>query len=183
MVENNIIIRNDDVNPITNVKDLESIYAIIRETIPNVEIWSCISLMAKQNSIGALYPDLPLRGRDKAFFYDVNCLGTRRLLGLNLGTIVSHGLLHIDHSHYSRDAQEISIITSCNLLNTKIFVPPFSSFNEDTKQICEANSIRLVKPEDGWKSLESEKFDPKHKLWFFHSWRFNPETFKEKFIG
>ena len=73
----------------------------------------------------------------------------------------------------------MSIITSCKFLETDIFVPPFTSYNEDTKSICESNGIRLCVESDGWKSLESEKFDPKHPLWFFHSWRYNPKTFSE----
>ncbi len=172
-----MIIRNDDINPNSNPEHILEMYKDIMLMYPDAEIWSCISLLGKSSVNGSVYPELPLRNHDMKYFYKVNCFFSRIPSGLH--KIVSHGLLHLDHSKLSKDAQEMSILTSCELLDTKIFVSPFSAFNETTKQICKNNDIHMSVPSDGWKSLESEPFNPKHELWFFHSWRFTPKTFRE----
>jgi hypothetical protein len=173
-----IIFRNDDVNPSSNFEEIKEIYERIRINFPKAEIWSGINIFSKSNDIGSVYPDLPLANKMLSYFYGVDSLFDRDKLN-KLHTITSHGLIHFNHSKLSKDAQELSIVMSCNLLKTKIFIPPFNQFNEDTKFICNFNRIRLVMPTDGWKSLEKEKFNSEHKLWFFHSWRFTPDAFRK----
>lgn len=175
-----IILRNDDVNPNTDAKQLEQMYTMIRTLVPDVEIWSCVNFLAKTSSLQSVYPDIPLCNHSMEYFYDIDKLSMRHLDKIDLGTIVSHGLIHANHKHMSVAMQEMSIITSCNYLKTKIFVAPFSGWNSDTERICKFNGITLVK-HDGWKSLESENFDPAHKKWYFHSWRFTPESLRKKF--
>ena len=171
-----VIFRNDDVSPSSNFDDIEKIYGIIREKFPTSRIWSCVTICSK-GSAGSVYPDLPLKDKSNTYLYNVDRLWEHRE---NLGTIVSHGLLHVKHGKLCREAQEMSIVTSCNLLNTSIFVPPFTDYNRATQEICIDNGICLSSDKDGWKSLETEKFDPNHDKWFFHSWRFTPESFAEK---
>lgn len=173
-----MIIRNDDVTANTNIFHLAEMYGTIKDFLPKAEIWSCVNLFCRTTPSGSVYPDLPLRQRDMKYFYNVDLL-LRDIPAKNF-RIVSHGTHHVDHSKLSRDAQEMSILTSCSYLHTDIFVPPFSQFNETTKQVCKANGIRLVMPMDGWKSLESHEFCAGHKLWFFHSWRFTPKEFRKK---
>lgn len=171
------IFRNDDVSSSTNFTEMNEMYELLQSKFPTSEIWSCVNVFSKGDK-GSVYPELPLRGHDMKWFYDVD--RSWRYVPI-LGKIVSHGLFHVEHDKLSRDAQEMSILGSCGFLKVNIFVPPFTAYNEETKSICASNGIRLCSDMDGWKSLESEPFDPKHKLWFFHSWRFNPESFKELF--
>jgi hypothetical protein len=73
----------------------------------------------------------------------------------------------------------MSILTSCSIVDTKIFVPPFNAFNETTEEICRDNGITLVKP-DGWKSIEHNDIDREHEKWYCHAWRWTPEEFERK---
>lgn len=179
-----IIIRNDDVNPNTDYKELMEMYDIILESVPDAEIWTVWSPVCKQvKGSSHLYPkdDYPLKQQPLDFFFkNANRLGLP-LDGGRYGKIASHGMLHFSHKNMPKDAQKMSIVTSCVLLNTKIFVPPFSEYDANTEAVCSDYGIRLVKCADGWKSLESEPFNPDHPLWFFHSWRYTPETFREIF--
>ena len=174
-----LIIRNDDVNPSTDFKKLEKIYQVIKEYCPDAEIMSCVNIIGKYNFIEAVHPDIPLSNLPLEYFYDADALWTPPQIDLH--TIASHGLLHVKHTKLSPQMQEMSIVTSCNLLHTKLFVAPFTDYDATTIDICKRNGITLEKKEDGWRSLESEKFDPNHKLWFFHSWRFTVDKFKEVF--
>jgi hypothetical protein len=177
-----IIIRNDDVNPNTDYKMLMAIYDIIDEFVPNAEIWSvwspaCFN-MPNQN---ILYPVsyYPLRNQPaETLLKMVTHIGLP-LEGVRYHKICSHGLYHISHKNMPRDWQVASIVGSCNMLRTKTFVAPFSEWDETTEEVCRTHNISLV--HNGWKSLESEPFDPNHGRWFFHSWRFNPETFRALF--
>ncbi len=91
----------------------------------------------------------------------------------------SHGLVHEDHRILSYAAQELNIIQSCYLIDTRIFVPPYNKWNADTEKICKDNNIELVKFEDGWLSCEHNKFDPNHEMWYLHPWQWTVEEFKE----
>jgi len=175
-----IIFRNDDISPNTDFDQVHEIYSLIKSKVPDCQIWSCVNLFSMYSMDGALYPDLPLSPKPMSYFYNVDQVWNRSIDGLE--KIVSHGILHNDHTKFGRDAKELSILTSCKFLKTNIFVPPFSRYDADMDTICKNNDIHMSKREDGWKSLESEPFNSKHNLWFFHSWRFTPETFKEVFI-
>lgn len=172
-----LIIRNDDVSPSSNFDNIAKMYDVIRTKLPQAEIWSCVTLMSKGQA-DSVYPDLPLKTKSLDYLYDVDKLWTERD---NLGTIVSHGLLHVKHGELPKEAQRMSILTSCNFLRTNIFVPPFTNYNFTTMQICWENGIKLSTEADGWKSLETTPFNPNHTKWFFHSWRFTPEKFEALF--
>lgn len=171
-----LIFRNDDVSASSNLNDVAKMYSIIRQKFADAEIWSCVNLFSRGDS-GSVYPELPLRGHPKEWFYHVDRMWKNTD---SLGKIVSHGLFHAEHGKLDRDAQEMSILSSCRYLKTDVFVAPFSSFNEDTKSICERNGITLASDSE-WRSLESEQFNPKYSKWYWHSWRFTPESFKELF--
>lgn len=171
-----IVFRNDDVSFNTDKKKLANIYGIIHNLFPNAEIWSCITIFSQNNFKGSVYQDTPFKNREINWFYknaDVVMSDYRH----PLYKIASHGLYHIDHSKVSRDTQEMSIIGSCSYLKTDIFVPPFNRFNQDTIDICFDNSIKFNK--DGWKSLEHNVFDSRHKFWYFHSWSLTINKLKD----
>lgn len=181
-----MIFRIDDVSQNTDMEELAAIVQIINDTYPGSEIWYCVNPICRSSFDGSVYPGVPFKGRDKLFFYNVNSVfSDERMWKLRTtGRIVSHGLLHSDHSKLQYDAQEMSIVTSCNLLATNTFVPPFNYFNEATESVCRINKIKLIRSEEeGWESLEYEKFDPTWGLWYFHPWRFNAESFKAALNG
>jgi hypothetical protein len=93
--------------------------------------------------------------------------------------IASHGLVHADHRQMHFDAQEMSILVSCSLLQTKIFIPPFNKWNADTEHICKAHDIELQKFEDGWLGAEYNAFNISHPLWYTHSFNWTVERFEE----
>lgn len=172
-----IIFRNDDVNFNTDRKKLSDIYGTIHSLFPNSEVWSCITLFAGRNMKYSIYGDLPLKTKETNWFYkNADCFMYDYRHPLY--KIASHGLYHIDHSKVSCETQEMSIIGSCSYLNTKIFVPPFGNFNQETKDICFDNGISIGHGEE-WKSLEHNIFDSSHKFWYFHSWRWTSRSLME----
>jgi hypothetical protein len=161
----------------TDIKKLSKIYGAIHTAFPNAEIWSCITLFAQNNFKGSVYHDTPFKGKDINWFYK-NADSFISEYRHPMCKVASHGLYHIDHSKVSRETQEMSIIGSCAYLKTKIFVPPFNKFNQDTLDICFDNNIEIKM--EGWKSLEHNDFDSKHKMWYFHSWRYTINQLKDK---
>lgn len=172
-----MIFRDDDINPNSDFLNVENCYKVIKDLFPKAEIISGVTIFGKANDLGSVYANPPFKTHSVKWFYDVDMFVLPE--DLPETTIASHGLIHVDHSRIDTDAQEMSILTSCNLLDTKIFIPPFNKFNEDTLQICEDNGIKILLSSEGWKSLEFNKFDSKHDKWYFHSWRFTPETLRE----
>jgi len=90
-----------------------------------------------------------------------------------------HGLVHIDHRLLDYDAQEMSVVASCALVNAMMFVPPFNHYNEITKEVCDKNLIELVEYDDGWKSAEYNKFNDLQELWYLHHREWTLDKFKE----
>lgn len=177
-----MIFRIDDVSHNTDLRELSKIVKIIMSRFPKAEIWYCVNPISRKSSDGAVYPGAPFKNREKLFFYNVSAsFGDETLWKLRTsGRIVSHGLLHADHTKLQYDAQEMSIVSSCNLLSTLTFVPPFNRWNAITESVCRINGIRLVKSDDeGWKSLEHADFDASQELWYFHPWRWNAVSFKK----
>jgi len=171
-----IIFRCDDVSANTDMKTLHEMFMLTLDSF-NCEFWSVVSMFSSETSDGAVYPGAPFKDYPRSFFYSVDKLSSRVFYP---GKVVSHGLLHLDHSQLQFDAQEMSIVTSCNYLNADTFVPPFNRYNEATEAVCRMNNIRLVKFQEGWRCLDREDFDPNHKLWYFHPWKFTIESFRKK---
>lgn len=104
--------------------------------------------------------------------------------------IASHGLIHIDHRLLNYEAQELSIVLSCNLTGAKIFVPPFNKYNQNTELICLGNQIELIKYQEyhlgcptkiTWKSMEYNKWNSNEHLWYLHAREWTMESFNEWF--
>lgn len=171
------VFRNDDVNANTNMAQLAELYAVLREFDPSAEIWSCVTVLSKTSQLGSVYPSLPLKLKPFHYFLEVDDALVPHDLNL-LSRVVSHGLWHLDHSKIEPQLQEASIVSSCRLLKTDIFVPPFNNWNGYTEMVCERHGIQLVKYEEGWKSFEHNEYDPSHDLWYFHSWKWTPERLR-----
>lgn len=169
------IFRCDDVSSNTNTGQLLEMYEILEDAGIDFEFWSVVSILSKGNNNGSVYPNPPFKHKDRNFFYECDDMFKPSVLP---GRVVSHGLLHCDHGLLQYDAQEMSIVTSCNILNTNIFVPPFNRYNDITQNVCRINKIDLVQYNEGWRNLDNQPFDPAHKLWYFHPWRTTPEIFE-----
>jgi hypothetical protein len=82
--------------------------------------------------------------------------------------LATHGLIHVDHRLLTKDLQELSVISSASLVGTRIFVPPFNKYNDDTVAICNKNKIELVRWEDGWTHLGYHPFSDNGKKYYVH---------------
>ncbi len=171
-----MIFRNDDINPNVRLEIVDRYYDIIHSLFPNADIISCVTLMGLQNYKGSIYPKTPFKDNPIEFFYNVDSF-IKEVHTYPNTQIASHGLMHLDCTKLDYQSQELNIVTSCNYLKTKLFVPPFNRFNSITEDICNKHSITLIKP-DIWKSLEYECFDSNHNNWYFHSWKMTPEKLK-----
>lgn len=176
-----IIFRNDDISPNTNLEHVKDINRLIKK-MPDTRVILGVSFFAKTNDDQTVYPEAPFKDMELSKFYNVDkyIQSLHRIRSHFIDCdIASHGLLHVDHSSIDYDAQEMSILTSCNILETRYFIPPFNKTNEDTIRICENNEIELLHDEH-WKSLDFNDFDPAHEKWYFHSWKFTDRTFEDK---
>lgn len=170
--------RIDDVSSNTDMPSLKRMIRFLKGEFI-CDVWLCVNIFSMRALDGSVYPNPPFKSRERAFFYGVNQYKDTTKMSLGQDAIVSHGLFHADHSALSRDAQEMSILGSCNILNASIFVPPFNRFNEDTRSVCSEHGIRLIESaNEGWRSLEHEPFTLAHERWYFHPWRFSEEEFK-----
>lgn len=173
--------RNDDINMNTNFFELDDIYNAIHDLFPKAEIWSCVTVFSRANKKGAIYPKVPFKNKPFEYFLEVDRV-CDNYKPPKFVKVVSHGLWHLDHTDITTDLQEASIVTSCNLLGTSTFVPPFNHWNTDTEAICKKHDIQLIKSYENskpnefiWKSLEHNKFDDKYSKWYFHSWSWSRE--------
>lgn len=183
-----VIFRNDDVNPNTDFLELYKIYDALAGYFPGCQIWSCVNIFARANPFGTYpenqyaYADLKTKpaGMDFAavdkileisdVYYDVP-----------FHQVASHGLWHMDHRAVSQDLQAFSIRTSCGVLGTKVFVPPFMRWNARTREICAAHNITLWGTDtEKWVNLDNAEMRPGHELYLFHSWKFKASEFIEK---
>lgn len=173
-----MIIRNDDISSNTKFDGLMEIYQSILSLYPNCELWSCVTQFSKSTELGSVYPGLPLKDKPFDYFLDVDEYTGSPYA--ELSKVVSHGLWHMDHTKIDSQLKKASIVSSCRLLKTDIFVPPFNRFDDEMDSICQYFGIQLVKSDyEGWRSFEHNKFDPTHELWYFHSWRWDSKTLKD----
>ena len=180
MTNRKFIIRNDDVNPSSNFEHIKKMYSIILNKCPQAEIYSCINIFGQKNSKGTVY--LPTKIQiDYRDYFTIDSIFDFTQLP-NLQNIASHGLFHMNHRIVTYDTQKFSIISSCNLLKTKIFFPPFWEWNEKTEKICTLNGIKLWVNED-WINIDRAVIDDNHDFYCFHSWKFTPESFARKIKG
>lgn len=174
-----MIVRNDDVNASTDLSELRKLYDTIWKRSPKATIISCVTIFSKHNSVGSVYQEVPFKNRPKPWFYNVNQVWDTFLGYGKRHKVASHGLLHLNHANLSADAQELSIVTSCQMLNTRIFVAPFNAYNEDTIKICAEFGIELLQDKHSWQSMEHNKFSSHQPYWYMHSWRWKVKSLKE----
>jgi hypothetical protein len=176
--------RFDDICLNTNMHDCNEIAAAIHEHLPECTILYCISpivnKMPEDDYVTSqrIFPKIFNAYSDYRIFYHLDKCGIPENIP-DFVTKASHGLVHVDHRLLAKEAQEMSILVSCALSQSKIFVPPFNKWDKNTEMICEEHNIKLVKFEDGWLCAEYNEFDPSHDLWYIHNRAFKPKEFKE----
>lgn len=126
-----------------------------------------------------IFPKILNAHSDYRKYYDVDLAGVPNLN--TKATLAAHGLVHVDHRLLPKPAQEMSILISASLVKSKIFIPPFNKWNKDTDEICKEHGIELIKFEDGWLSMEHNKFNESHDKWYLHAREFTFDNFKNWF--
>lgn len=126
-----------------------------------------------------IFPNIFNAYSDHRIFYKVDLVGIPTLHSKVI--MASHGLIHVDHRLLSKEAQELSILTSASLVKANFFIPPFNKWNKDTESICNEHKIKLIKFEDGWLCMEYNNYDSNHDRWYLHSREFKLNDFKKWF--
>ena len=95
--------------------------------------------------------------------------------------LASHGLVHVDHRFLTLEAQEMSVLISCSIVGSKMFVPPFYKWDANTEQICAKHGLDLIKWEDGWNHLAYQRVSTSSSgLFYFHTHDFSLEELSRK---
>ncbi len=176
--------RFDDVCVNSSGANYFEIVDYLFSKFPNCKVIWGLSLLTNNNCGQRVYPKILNAYSDYRKFYEVDRASNLDFFtGHSRIIIASHGLIHVDHRIISGSAQEMSILVSCSLVKSKIFIPPFNKWNEHTEIICAENGIELIKFEDGWRCLEYEQHDPAHKLWYLHAREWTLDRLKNWFDG
>ena len=161
--------RFDDVSVNSDIKLHHFITDFLFHKFPDCEVIWAISpcVHSSQSNNGRVFPKEWNAMSDPTVHYGLDKIGIPPIH--HKVTRATHGLCHVDSRLLKQSAQELSIVLSANLVGAKIFCPPFNKWNINTEYICQAHGIELIKWEDGWKSMEHEKYDPDHTLWYLHA--------------
>ena len=170
----NLTFRIDDVSVNTNPEKLKAMLRRILAHYPGSLIVLGVSPMVQDMSGASgraserIFPAIFNAHSDHRLFFKVRKCGIPAVVadvvaefslpGTNGSRVqlAGHGLIHVDHRLLGQETQELSILTSCALLSTDLFIPPFNKWNQDTDAVCKRHGIHLVKFEDGWRHLGHE---------------------------
>jgi hypothetical protein len=180
------IFRFDDVCINADMDLINDMTNFLVDRFPNcVVLWGVSPLVhdmsEEKNEVTKqrIFPKILNAHSDYRKYYDVDLAG---LPDFNKkATLAAHGLVHVDHRLLPKPAQEMSILISAYLVKSKIFIPPFNKWNKDTDDICKEHGIELIKFEDGWLSMEHNKFNDIHDKWYLHAREFTMDNFKKWF--
>lgn len=182
--------RIDDVSLNTDSSGLSAIIRLLRANFPNSRIILAVSpIVFDMHDFTGLASERPFPAilnaqSDWRVFLNGSRVGVPEWLeGLSDENVelASHGLVHVDHRLLTLEAQELSILISRSLVGSKLFVPPFNKWDNNTVAICQNNAIELVKWEEGWRHLGFQPFDRSGSgLYYFHTHDFDVESLKLK---
>lgn len=180
------IFRFDDVCINADMQLINDMTDFLFSKFPNCQVlWGISPLVSNMSyeksniSKQRIFPKIYNAYSDYKKFYNVDLAGIPKFH--NKATMASHGLIHVDHRLLDRSAQEMSILVSSNLVNAKIFIPPFNKWNKYTEEICNENGIELIKFEDGWLCMEYNDYVESQERWYLHAREFTFENFKKWF--
>lgn len=169
-----MVFRFDDISLNSDMEKVNEMTDFLLEN--GNEVWWCISPIC-QFGCGERVFRAGIKPYSSLFrFYTNEHIGIPKLR--KDVRICSHGLVHIDHRLLDYGAQEMSIIVSCELLDSCTFVPPFHKWNKDTENICLGHDYDLIKYEDCWFSCEHNEFS-RFDRWYLHPQSWTLETFKK----
>lgn len=173
------VFRFDDICTNSNMGEVKEITELLQNRFKDCYIMWAISPLVhhSEKESQRVFPSIYTARSDHKIFYNVDKLGL--IDNFKDVHLASHGLIHCDHRLLSYEVQEMSILTSCSLTNSRIFVPPFNKWNKDTEKICEDNYIELIKFEDNWLSMEHNKYNEHQRKWYLHHWKFGIDKVKE----
>lgn len=185
MEEKMKIFRFDDICYNTNIEKTIGMANFLKEKFEKCIILFAISPLcydvSGQKNKEAVHPSIFNPISDYRIYYNLDYCEVPNWIPEYV-TKASHGLLHIDHRLLTKRCQEMSIVCSCRLIKTNIFVPPKNHWTEDTEKICKEHGIELIKFEDGWLNLKFNKYDKKHRRYYLHSADYdNIENFTKLF--
>lgn len=152
------------------------------EKFPNCSVIYGVSPLVHRTGNQRVFPEILNAMSDHRNFYRVDQAGIPILMDERV-ILAGHGLVHVDHRLLSKEAQELSIVASCSLVGSDIFIPPFNKWNKDTEEVCSENAIQLIKFENGWFSMECNVFNPHWNKWYLHAREWTFEKFTEWFQG
>jgi len=176
------VFRFDDICINSNMTDAIRMAEEIKK-ITDSDVWFCVSPLVhnivEKDPIDSqqVFPRILAAHSTHKVFYNVDRCGIPDFP--EWITRAGHGTVHVDHRLLDYQAQELSIVTSCSLINASIFVPPFNKWNSITEQVCREHNIQLIKFEDGWLSAEHNIYNTKHDKWYLHHRAFTVAEFKE----
>ena len=175
------IIRIDDISVNLEEARLEKFLKQIRQKYPSVKVLLAVSpavfdMPSRDDGQGKIaervFPSILNAHSDHKVFYLIEKIGIPHWLARITSSynclLASHGLIHVDHRLLPVGAQEMSIITSLSLVNSKIFVPPFNKYNTDTELVCKNQNIDLITWDDGWNHLGYKPFSYDGRNYYVH---------------
>lgn len=171
--------RFDDVCINSNMELHNSMTDYLLEKFPGCEVIWVISPLARSGCGERVYPKIWNAMSDYRQHYELDQSSPFPIHPKVQRA--AHGLIHVDHRLLAKEAQEMSILVSASLTGSKMFVPPFNKYNADTQEICDTNGIYLIRFANGWLSMEHNKWNAKHQMWYFHAREWTMETFKKWF--
>ena len=178
------VFRFDDICINADLEHANILAYQILKKYPDAQVLYCISPCVNDMSDSSdpvtsqrIFPKIYNAYSDHRIFYKIDKIGIPEVPERVISA--SHGLVHVDHRLLEFSAQEMSILVSCSLTKSRIFVPPFNKWNKDTEKICQEHNIELVKFEDGWLCCEYNEYNPEHNLWYLHHREFAPSDFKK----
>lgn len=182
--------RIDDVCINTNEEKLLEMLSLLDNNYSNSHFLLGISPLVcdmsdyKDKRSERIFPSIFNAYSDHRTFYKVDKCGIPnsvlelvKLYG-NKIQLAGHGLIHVDHRLLTKEVQELSIVSSCNLIGAKYYIPPFNKWNNDTEAICKEFDITLIKFEDGWRHLGYEQITDNANNYYFHTHDFSIEEFR-----
>jgi hypothetical protein len=161
-----MILRLDDICLNTDMSHANALAEMWTEHWHS-EVWYCVSPLIFVRNDERVFPPILKALSDYRKFYEIDACGIPDVP--DSVTVCSHGLIHVDHRLLDRSAQEMSILASCHLLKSRVFVPPFNKWTSDMLDICRENGIHLVCFEDGWRSVECEPYTESIDKYYLHS--------------
>lgn len=185
------IFRFDDISLNTNREKLLEMMSLLKSKFPDSNVLLGVSCLVHDMSCESdrkqerIFPEIFNAHSDFRVFYGVQKAGVpvdiingAREIFPSL-KLAGHGIVHVDHRLLSKEVQEMSIIISCSLCNSDIFVPPFNKYNDYTEAICNSKGIKLIRFEDGWKHIMYNKIDNYSTKYYLHTHDLTLEQFRE----